>query len=226
MTEKKDWDLFTKGWMLGMIYAFCMNLSSNQGIYVMCNASLISSCTALFMLHDFRKENLTEKILPWCFAGLILMQLAAQVYINMNYVYWEDDGEALNCEITEGPLKGVITTEAKKKLNDENYHLIQELGDLSGKHILFYNMFPQGYLMAENANNASFSGWIKEYDLDNDKFKEYYKIYPEKIPDIIFVDSRETSGWDDKQWAQWCEENGYTSRLILDSERILFKQNE
>lgn len=226
MTEKKDWDLFTKGWMLGMIYAFCMNLSSNQGIYVMCNASLISSCTALFMLHDFRKENLTEKILPWCFAGLILMQLAAQVYINMNYVYWEDDGEALNCEITEGPLKGVITTEAKKKLNDENYHLIQELGDLSGKHMLFYNMFPQGYLMAENANNASFSGWIKEYDLDNDKFKEYYKIYPEKIPDIIFVDSRETSGWDDKQWAQWCEENGYTSRLILDSERILFKQNE
>ena len=85
------------------------------------------------------------------------MQLAAQVYINMNYVYWEDAGEALNCEITEGPLKGVITTEAKKKLNDENYHLIQELGDLSGKHILFYNMFPQGYLMAENANNASFS---------------------------------------------------------------------
>ena len=54
----------------------------------------------------------------------------------------------------------------------------------------------------------------------------YYKIYPEKIPDIIFVDSRETSGWNDEQWAQWCEENGYTSRLILGSERILFKQNE
>ena len=226
MTEKKDWDLFTKGWMLGMIYALCMNLSSNQGIYVMCNASLISSCTSLFMLYDFDKENLTEKIFPWCFAGLILVQLSAQVYINMNYVYWEDDGEALNCEITEGPLKGIITTEEKKKLNDENYQLIQELGDLQGKHILFYNMFPQGYLMAEDANNASFSGWIKEYNLDNEKFKEYYKIYPEKVPDIIFVDSRETSGWDDKEWDQWCEENGYASRHVLKNERILFKQNE
>lgn len=48
--------------------------------------------------------------------GIDSVQLAAQVYINMNYVYWEDDGEALNCEITEGPLKGVITTEAKKKV--------------------------------------------------------------------------------------------------------------
>ena len=52
------------------------------------------------------------------------------------------------------------------------------------------------------------------------------KIYPEKVPDIIFVDSRETSGWDDEEWDQWCEENGYASRHVLKNERILFKQNE
>lgn len=224
-TEDKSWDLFVKGWIPGIIYAGCMNLSSNQGIYVICNACAVSSCISLFLIKSFWEENNIWSKTKYWFLLLCGVQIFSEVYVNLNYVYWEDDISLLSYKIEEGPLKGIYTTKEKKESYDINYENIRSIKNFQGKNILIFNYFSCGYLVAEEAGNGAFSAWMPEYnDLDDEKMIQYYKLHPEKVPEIIYVDTQTTCDWDEDEWNNWCEKSGYIKEDFPDGGSVLYLQ--
>ena len=79
--------------------------------------------------------------------------------------------------------------------------------------------------MAPDAENGGFSAWMVEnHSLDNERYKQYYIIHPEKIPDIIYVDERTRCEWTDEEWTDWCIENGYEMEKLQDHARVLRRQ--
>lgn len=224
-TKDKPWDLFVKGWIPGIIYAGCMNLSSNQGIYVICNACAVSSCISLFLIKKFLEENRAWSKNKYWFLILCGVQIFSEIYVSLNYVYWEEDISLLSYKIEEGPLKGIYTTKEKKENYDINYDNIRSIENLQGKHILIFNYFSCGYLVAEEARNGAFSAWMPEYnDLDDEKMIQYYKLHPEKVPEIIYVDTQTTCDWDEDEWNNWCEKSGYIKEEFVNGGSVLYLQ--
>ena len=225
LTKNKHWEWFYKGWMVGVIYAICMNLSSNQGIYVICNACTISSCASVFLIKDYFVEDVDWKNgIRWLWI-LAVVQIAVEACVSYYYIFWEEDNSLITEEIKEGPLKGIYTTKEKVQRYENAYSDIQNLGELKGKKIVFFNCLTTGYLMAPDAENGGFSAWMVEnHSLDNERYKQYYIIHPEKIPDIIYVDERTRCEWTDEEWTDWCIENGYEMEKLQDHARVLRRQ--
>ena len=210
LTREKAWDIFIKGWMVGIVYAVCMNLSSNQGVYVMCNACTISSCVSLFLIRDFFEEHPEWRSRSWWFAALAAAQLLSEAGVNLRAVYGEDNISALTCQIEQGPQKGIWTTEEKKEDYNINYENIKSIGNLAGKTIMFFNYFPCGYLAANEAENGAFSAWVPEYKrLDSGRLPVYYEFHPDKVPDVIYIDTLAVLEWPEDEWDDWCRQNHY-----------------
>lgn len=152
------------------------------------------------------------KLLPCC--GLILLlgtQLYAESHILLNHIFWESGPEALTTEIGEGPLAGLRTTAAKANRYRLNYENALELKKLEGEHVLFYCRFPSGYLILDDWANGANSAWLADSieDLNDPRMDEYYERHPEKVPDVIYIDTQSVSVWSDEQWESYCEEHGY-----------------
>lgn len=222
LTRNKAWDLFYKGWMVGIIYAICMNLSSNQGIYVICNACTISSCVSVFLIKDYFDEHPEWKQGVRWLLLICAVQIAVEACVSWKYIFWEDDNSLVTEEIQNGPLKGICTTKEKVQKYERAYNDILSLGNLAGKKIVFYNSFPTGYLIAEDAENGGFSPWmVEKSSLDNERYTQYYVIHPEKTPDIIYVDEGVRCKWTDDEWNAWCVSNGYEMEVLEDHARVL-----
>lgn len=224
-TRDKSWNVFICGWILGIIYALCMNLSSNQGIYVICNACTVSSCASLFLINDFMGEcaGWNRKYI-WFFL-LIASQILAEVYVNFNYVYWENDISSLKYEIQIGPMRGIYTTKEKKEQYEEKIENIKLLGNLEEKNILFFNTFPAGYMIAENARNGSFSAWMRESpSIDDAKMQMYYNCHEQKIPDIVYITEDTTCEWSDERWNEWGQKHEYKYIKFSNGDSVLVKE--
>ncbi|MCD8363484.1 MAG: hypothetical protein LUC98_11125 [Lachnospiraceae bacterium] len=228
LTENKSWDIFCKGWLVGIIYAVCMNLSSNQGIYVICNACAVSSGFSLFLIKDYLDEEQEWNHRMWWLASLIVLQLLAEVWINMTTVFWEDDVSSLTALIEQGPQKGIYTTARKKEIYDINYENLQSLGDLDGKYFMCFNYFPCAYLIEENARNGCFSAWLAEAENLTgeraERYQWYYELHPEKQPEVIYIDVEASCTWSDEEWDAWCEEYHYRREVFERGGSVLYLQ--
>lgn len=224
--KDKDWSVFIKGWLLGLLYAMCMNMSSNQGMYVISNALTVSSCMSLFFIKGYYQENCVNKN-TWkiCLTVIIGIQLCSEVQVQRTHIFWEENIADLKYPITQGPLKGLYTTKEKKDYYDITCRDINALGDLKGKSILFFPILPYGYYMTD-AEMAASSAWTMSSNdfLYTDGLLKYYEIYEEKIPDIIFIDSRSTAFWDSKQWEKYCDNEGYSLETYPSGAYVLRKK--
>lgn len=211
LTKKKDWEIFQKGWVVGVIFAMSMNFCSDQGVYAICWSSTVPSAFSIFLIKDYLEEQEDWNWKWYGFAFLIAAQLGCQIYQLTNYAFWEDvSPRELTSEIEEGPLRGILTTEEKKNYYDINYHNLKNLGNLEGKNILMFKDMPCGYLIAESARSSGYTSWFDFCDdMNEEKLVKFYELYPEKEADIIYLHTWLECGWNDEEWEQWCEENGY-----------------
>ena len=210
LTKKRDGALLWKGWIIGIIYAVCMNLASNQGIYVIFNAFIISSGISLFMIKDYLKEEVIwpgQRIWLGILAG---MQIFTQVWVNWNYVFWADDISELKYEIESGPMKGVYVSSQEKEDYEIDCNNVQELGELGGEYVMFFNYFPAGYFLVPEARCGAFSAWLPDFETpDNTKLIHYYELHPDRVPDVVYFDTNATCQWSQEDWESWREKHGF-----------------
>lgn len=226
LTEHKSWDVMQRGWMVGVLYSLSLIFSSDQGVYAICWASTASSAASVFLIKDYLQEQEGWNFRWPGLALLIVGQLCSQIYLLRNYVYYEDNRSELTSEIEEGPMRGVLTTEAKKRIYAIDYENISGIKDLDGKNLLIFNEAPEGYLIAQTVRNGGPSGWMCDYkSLDDRKLQEYYELHTDKIPDIIYVNMEFESGWNDEKWRQWCEDHGYVREVFSKGGAVL-RRNE
>lgn len=205
-------------WLFGIMIAVCNYFASNQYAFVVTEALLVSSFSTLYMLSsiDTGIKPANEKST----ITLLGCQLIALIYVFGNHVYWEDDLSLLDSEINNGPMKGIYCTQ---KEYDKYYSYLSDFNEIKkddfDSPVLFYQNIPWAYMYTESEVGC-FSTWGEAIDtLDSQLLLDYYELYPQKTPKLIYVDNTTFSA-DMTFFYRYAKAHGYTLKL-LDSGAII-----
>ena len=185
--------------LIGLIYTYCIHLTSNQKFYVISSASTVMCYASIFAVIDFVKagkaasDKAVRNTMLVAAALLMLVQLYAEYSLRYQSVFWEKGMQGQTVLETEGPDKGLLLSPKK----DTVYR--QDLQDASAirehtniKSILFFSEKTYMYLCAEK-ENAAYSAWLSGCtEKTVQRLEAYYALVPEKIPDAIYIDQNYT----------------------------------
>lgn len=178
----------------GLLYSYCLHLSSNQRFYAISSASAVACVGSFVILGLFFCELCSEKgpCLRKAAAGLIcaimIYQITSQTVIRYEFVFWERGMEGLTYHMTDGIEKGIIASEEYYYDHNEQVRNLQQLNQYEGDKVLFLSPFTWYYLEAEK-EFSTYSAWLSGVNETTlDRLGIYYDINPHKIPDIVFAD--------------------------------------
>ncbi len=212
LTREKNHRVFLFLWCFGMLYAFCLGWASNQGDNAICMGMPAAAAGSVLLIHDFVMESLAP--LPEQTTGragrftaplvictsllLLLAQLGAECYAKAVHAFWEPSVSALDTQLTQGPLAGVITTQEHA---DAYRTLLAELDGYredkaAGKKgpVLLLTSSPWCYLYVDRPY-GTYSSWTTFYsssaqnseELLLDRLGDYFYLHPERYPADIYI---------------------------------------
>ena len=187
-------------WLPGLVYTYCIFLTSNQKFYAVSSASVVMAAASAIILvnytHDLFERERNTKIT--CFlnaviVGLIITQISAELYLRYDFVFWDSSGiSAQTVAVQRGPEKGLFMNPVAY----QNYMVLEKdieqiRADKRISHMLFLTENTALYLNAEK-KVASYSAWLGMNINDNtlQRLKTYYEFCPEKIPDGIYIENK------------------------------------
>lgn len=197
--DKKIKGIFYIMWIPGMLYAFCLNITSNQGFYAIASASAAATVGSILMVILFAEEMLRDipKSLPWwryCATALVgvlmVFQLGTQCVLRYNSVFWETGMESQTVMIDDGIDAGLIVSEAWERSYHNTLKNLQVLEKYEPEKVLFLSK-STWYYLATDYEFCTYSAWIAgvtEHSVN--RLEAYYDLNPHKMPDAVFADSR------------------------------------
>lgn len=200
LTPRKDHRPFLRIWLPGMLYTFCLAWASNQGENAVCMGMPVVLIGSVLLIREFLKQTPKQAgryagKLPLCMALLLLAsQLSAQCYAKSVHAFWEPPVAELHTELTQGPLKGLRTTEEHADAYNSLLTEITGYAD-SNETVLFLTSSPWCYLYADRPYGV-YSSWISTLSSSADtnadelllaRLNEYYALHPERIPQDIYI---------------------------------------
>lgn len=227
LTKERDKKSFAFLYIFGLLYTFMANYASNQGMHAISMAMMPADAAAVLFIGTFlkqetetlsgteireeafgRREQRTGKgLLTTAVALLLAVQLGAQFYTKAVHTFWEEPVWRLDTQITEGPLKGTITTKEKAdsyqaQLDDIRTHLTKD------GPVLFATKDTWCYLYAD-AEYGTFSSYLSGgLSQAAKRWQVYYEAHPEKIPYYIYI-PKEEAGETAAEISGKAEEYGY-----------------
>lgn len=191
-------NLFFKIWIPGIVYSFCIHMTSNQCFYAISSASVVSLCASFVIVFIAVKETVKDnsgilkKLAALSVCCFTVLQLSCETYVRYKQIFWESGISDQVCSIQDGIDKGLIVSQKKKDyyynfLSIKDY-VINKYGE--NRSILFLSKNTWYYLVFENYTNSSYSAWLSGVnDASLERLEEYYTINPEKTPELIYVES-------------------------------------
>lgn len=201
LTNKKNTRAFVTFSCAGVLYALFMSISSNLRLDAEANGYLISGMGTLFFASDFvadMKENLPQKpsrIASYaariCVFGLAVFFTVANAVqpTVMKLCYSPEDSL-----MTDKAFKGIhmpsdqALTYTKIGIDTDKINEITKDGD----RVFVLENIPCIYIDGDFGMGA-FSGWFIAAELEvsqvRDRFREYYALFPENLPDYVYVPS-------------------------------------
>ncbi len=185
-------NVFKKMWLPGLVYAFTLQVASDNGIATITIAGTLMMLAGLIYLSDVYRIIKSEskeqelRIFKVIIAGLFICQIGIMAVFRWIGIYWDDPINYQNTYISEGPEKGII---ASKERADEYKVIYDEVQKLdSSKKTLFFTSRTWMYIL-DDFENVSFSAWIWHISPDTVKrFETYYEINPDKKPEVVYID--------------------------------------
>lgn len=191
--------LFYTMWLPGILYAFCLNITSNQGFYAISSASAAATVGSILMIVLFTREMMADVSVPiplvrYCAAalvGLLLMfQLNTQCILRYHSVFWEKGMENQTVLIEDGIDAGLMVSPAWEKSYHNTLRNLQVLEQYEAEKVLFLSK-STWYYLATDYEFCTYSAWIAgvtEHSVN--RLEAYYRLNPQKIPDVVFADSK------------------------------------
>ena len=222
LSNEKNWNVFIFVYLLGIIYSFALNCSSNTGIYAIGLAFAIPSLCSFIFINEVVREMLIEikekgidlyKAFVVFVSFTILCYSSVEIVDTVNSTLW--DGKViypheLTEKIESGPLKGVMTTSQRKKSYENIYSDLEYIKLKEHKPILCLSNQAWIYLALETYEYATFSAWLPETDITLKRLDEYYLAHPNKKPNYIFIP--DTGRWEEiEKSVKYYEAKGYIS---------------
>ena len=182
-------------WFAGLIYGIFMWIASDQGIYIVSMAMLISVIASMLMIWDTYQEAGDER-LKLFYIFVFVVQIMMEIIGLSRSTHWESvRTEQLDTVYERGPLKGLRSTKDKVDI----YYLllddIEEYKDDSGERVAFLtlNTWEDLYI---GRPYGTFSAWLGYTDVFvADKFLGWCKLHPDKMPKDIYFSKLEEAQW-------------------------------
>lgn len=197
--EKRIKGLFYTMWLPGILYAFCLNITSNQGFYAISSASAAATVGSILMVVLFAGEMVADAAVPiwWlrhCAAALVglllVFQLGTQCVLRYNSVFWETGMENQTVMLEDGIDAGLMVSPSWERSYHNTLKNLQILEQYDPEKVLFLSK-STWYYLATDYEFCTYSAWIAgvtEHSVN--RLEAYYRLNPQKIPDVVFADSK------------------------------------
>lgn len=195
--QKKVRRNFLLFWIPGMVYSFCLNLSSNQEIFAITSAGSVATAGSLLMLGMFLSEvrgcriKKGMKILVAALGCFILcVQLTMQTDLRYRKVFWENGIDDQTIMLEDGIQAGLYVSPARAEEYAEMLEKTERMNLSQGTKVLFLSSNPQLYLISD-CEMASYSGWLSGVnEASVSRLNDYYQLNPAKLPEVIYMELR------------------------------------
>lgn len=210
ISRRKNWKLFFS-WMLpGIFYTFCVQLATDTGILAVSAATIVASAGGMLLLAEYLREE-KKYISSQLYRGMVIvlvminiMQTGLFLYQRIYYTWWSEDVPLCTETVQLGPAKGIKTSKEDLLWYENTLNEIDELKLTEDDRLLILEHASWLYLYAD-VPVATYSFWTVG---EENYLKEYYEIYEEKIPTVVYVS--EVDGAKEKSYIKVFQENGYT----------------
>lgn len=189
--------LFCYIWLPGILYAFCLNLSSNNLFWAISSASSVSTVASLMIIALFLRELMQPPVPPtfcrracvFSMSLLLIVQLLSQGYQRYQTVFWDSGGIDSQTEyIAEGVEAGIYSSEGARNTYDSKRKSLQVLNQYQGQPVLYLSTNTWYYLIGDHPM-ATYSAWTSGIDTHTlNQLEAYYAINQEKFPHVVFAD--------------------------------------
>lgn len=193
-TKSKDIkNIFYLLWLPGFFYTICLHMSSNLEFGAISSAACIPSAAALIIAVLYIKEEFAEvqfrKIAIGVLSVLLVFQISVEMYKRVTYIFSERSLNDMTVKLENGSMKGIISTKNRQYYYTMMLYDIKPLIDENPSKVLILS--PESWLYLDAGKNiGSYTCWspiIDEYTTE--LLKEYYELYPDMKPDMIYVES-------------------------------------
>lgn len=200
LQEKKNKPVFILLWCTGITYALLMTISSNMRLHASVNGYIVAAAGTLLLAKDIldelkpsEKESKLKKItctlLACTLFGFSIFNFGAVIAGSMTARFTFNSSK-MNAGIYKGITlptdQALIYTRIRKDAAE-----IKEIISPDDKIFVLDNI--AGAYLEGEFNMGAFSGWFISDQLTypeiRDRFRSYYEIFPENIPDYIYVPS-------------------------------------
>ena len=226
LCKNKLWNIFAQVFVPGILYSVCMHFTSNQWYLAICYALAVSSAASVFFIIQLAKEivsdnsdrKLKSSLIVVALAAILIAQLTTQVYSSTLHVDYEPAIKHLDQRIDSGIQKGVLTTADKA----ERYYKVmadtQEIRNKDGDYVLYLSD-DIWLTLSDQTPTAAFSAWLgfEAPQLAAQRILEYWTLYPEKLPENIYIKGEFYYGYREsfygEQLLEFFEPLGYETAL-------------
>lgn len=185
-------------WAPGGLYTLCSFLASNQKFFVISSVSTIMTVAGIVMLCasvpylQAREQNRRGTWAALLALALLLgVQLSAETALRYSSVFWEPGGmSAQTLTAAAGPERGIRMTPERLEQYSAMADDVSVIRSREGvQKILFVSENTVLYLMAEK-DFSTYSAWLGRGSRHSiDRLDTYFSLFPDKLPDGIYLDA-------------------------------------
>ena len=198
MSERKNRELFWGGYIPGWVMSMSMYLASDIGYAAASTPLTVCACAGAWLLLELTGEcveadgmgRMAKRCMAGLFAAVLLSQTGYELWYRKNYCFSEPAGTSMMfAGIGYGIGKGEKTTEQVAVYEQDGlYAATEKVRNAPGEYVLYFSDDCWPYL-EDTKKCASFAIWIqtKNAESEAERLLEYWKKFPEKIPDAIYV---------------------------------------
>lgn len=197
---------FFRYWYLpALFFTFLAHMAADTGILAVSSAFWLVSAASIYLLWNVvRDRSILHRMVFW---SVCVLQILLTAFLRVDYVWGDNPLPELTVQLTEGPLKGIYTTEENRALYEETLADMEELNFTEDDRLLVVGLAPWIYLASE-ARVASYTTW--EISADDPLLGFYYEK-EDRMPDVVYVpESEEIS----KDLEQYFLQLGYEERKL------------
>ena len=211
--------IFSYVWIPGMIYSFCLHMSSNMGFVAIASAASVASAASLVMAVrtalSLRGDHpQTGKITAAALAAVLFLQFGLVAWQRYIYVFGATDIKYTTEYLDSGIAKGLYETPEWRDIYVSKCREINDIkNDPDVGSILVVSSEWWMYLEAQK-DIACYTTWTP--NLDPKQLEDYYSLYPDKRPDAVYIDKIYTD------LAPYFVNMGYTGSLTPEGGYILY----
>ena len=174
----------------GLLYSMCISFTSNQEFFAISSASAVALFGSLPMVTLYMEETRADRYVFALLSLMILVVFSSLFSLRHSSVFWENSMEEQTRMIENGPEAGLMVSEEKWQLYQsyqDELAVIRE--DPKVGSVLYLSENTWFYFLSPHQRISAYSAWLSGVnDLTLNRLSSYYKLCPDKLPDVVFID--------------------------------------